>query len=977
MKRKLTVLMLLLLSASVISFGTVINSETFNGGLGTWTQYSVTGSQSWYQDDYDNDYFAKMSGYDSGSNENEDWLISPGFVPDDYENPIMYFQNAYNYSGPDLQLMVSTDYDGTSDPSTQGTWTDITDQATWSSGSFNWASSGDIDLSSYSGTTYVAFKYTSTADESKTWEVDDIVIAEDKPLGHVTFQVNMSAQIENGTFDPSSDFVDVTGGFAGWGSSLHQLQDLDGDSVYTTTVAIDTGSIEYKYRLNGNWDVAEGRSNRTYDVVEGDNEIPLVWWDDYNPNAVLDAEIYFSVDMSIQLMNGNFQPDSGDIAVVRGALNEWSGEDDQLTEDPATEGLYTYSYEMDSVALDADNQYKFVIVPGEGSDMWESIDNRSFSIPMDHDYTDSDGDGYVEVALDTVYFNNVGMEDIVTQDVTTYFTVDISSAINALNAGEVLIDSQTDADTISSVDEIDAVYINGLYGQWWDWGAAPEEYKMYDDGTHGDETAGDNVYTTDILYTAGQSKEVTYKYGINSLDNEAGFAENRSMTLDDANSTFDPETDCFGEQNTDDRLPFPEYTCGEQATTVTFQVNMSAQIDNGTFDPASDVVGVAGSINGWGDPSDDQLSDTDGDSIYTTTVEVDTGTIEYKYRLNNSWDVAESISNRTYTVVPGVNEIPVVWWNNFNPNAIVDAEIYFSVDMRIQLMNGNFMPDSGDIAVVRGALNEWSGEDDQLTEDPATEGLYTYSKEMDSLALGAGHEYKFVIVPGDDSGDMWESIDNRSVTVPMDHDYTDSDGDGYVEVALDTVYFNNVGMEDIVTQDVTTYFTVDISSAINALEAGEVLIDSQTDADTISTVDEIDAVYINGLFGQWWDWGAAPEDYKMYDDGTHGDETAGDNIYTTDILYTAGQSREVTYKYGINSLDNEAGFAENRTLTIDDANSTFDPEIDCFGSQNTDDRLPFPEYTCDGSALDEETAAIPEDYMLYDNYPNPSTRLLL
>jgi len=401
---------------------------------------------------------------------------------------------------------------------------------------------------------------------------------------------------------------------------------------------------------------------------------------------------------------------------------------------------------------------------------------------------------------------------------------------------------------------------------------------------------------------------------------------------------------------------------------VTFQVNMSAQIESGDFDPASDELEVTGSFNGWADPSDVTLSDGDSDSIYTTTTDIDTGTIEYKFKYGSTW---ESISNRTYTVVPGENVIPVVWWNDFNPNAIVDAEIYFSCDMSVQLMNGNFQPDSGDISVVRGAFNGWSGEEDQLTEDPATDGLYTYSMTMDSVALGASHAFKYVIVPGE-GDDVWESLpEDRTFSIPEDHQYTDSDGDGYIEVALDTVYFSNVGMEDIVMQNVNVYFTVDISSAINALEAGEVLIDSQTDADTISSVDEIDAVYVNGLKGQWWDWGSNPEDYKMYDDGTHGDETAGDNIYTRGILYTAGQAKEVTYKYGINSLDNEAGFAENRTMTIDDSESSFDPETDCFGSQNTDDRLPFPEYTCDGVDVEDGLAGIPEEYILYDNYPNP------
>ncbi len=161
----------------------VINSEPFDNGLGTWTPYNVSGDQEWYQSSYGERTFAKMTGYDSGSHANEDWLISPGMDIADFQSVTFNFTTATKYDGPALQLFYSTDYDGSGNPN-DFTWNEITDQAAWSDGNWNWVESGDVSLTDYlANGFYLAFKYTSTDEHSATWEVDDILVYGIKGVG--------------------------------------------------------------------------------------------------------------------------------------------------------------------------------------------------------------------------------------------------------------------------------------------------------------------------------------------------------------------------------------------------------------------------------------------------------------------------------------------------------------------------------------------------------------------------------------------------------------------------------------------------------------------------------------------------------------------------------------------------------------------------------------------------------------------------
>ncbi|HEX8384898.1 MAG TPA: alpha-amylase family glycosyl hydrolase, partial [Rubricoccaceae bacterium] len=109
-----------------------------------------------------------------------------------------------------------------------------------------------------------------------------------------------------------------------------------------------------------------------------------------------------------------------------------------------------------------------------------------------------------------------------------------------------------------------------------------------------------------------------------------------------------------------------------QPRSVTFQVNVGYQIEQGLFDPATESVDVAGTFNNWGASPRTPLADPDGDGTYEVTVGGFTvgQTAEFKFRYNGQWDGREEFAgggpNRTYTVQAGANVVSV-WYNDEQP----------------------------------------------------------------------------------------------------------------------------------------------------------------------------------------------------------------------------------------------------------------------------------------------------------------------
>jgi hypothetical protein len=151
------------------------NDDDVNSG--GWLVQQVIGTDTWEIGDlgsWEDRPYAVISNYDDGNSACESWLISPSLDLSSSSAASLSFDNAYNYSGDPLALLISTDYAGTGDPNA-ATWTSLT--ATWSTGGFAFVNSGNIDLADYlTSNVRIAFKYTGSDSSGRTWEIDNIII---------------------------------------------------------------------------------------------------------------------------------------------------------------------------------------------------------------------------------------------------------------------------------------------------------------------------------------------------------------------------------------------------------------------------------------------------------------------------------------------------------------------------------------------------------------------------------------------------------------------------------------------------------------------------------------------------------------------------------------------------------------------------------------------------------------------------------
>lgn len=315
---------------------------------------------------------------------------------------------------------------------------------------------------------------------------------------------------------------------------------------------------------------------------------------------------------------------------------------------------------------------------------------------------------------------------------------------------------------------------------------------------------------------------------------------------------------------------------------VTFQVDMTSQ-------PLATDVFVRGSFNGWGTVN--QLTNN-GSGVYTGTVDIATTTLqECKFNYNPG-DVWESVANRQFVVAGGAQTLPLTSWNVSDWPAPIN-QVTFQVDMTAQVLLGAFVPPGATIQ-VSGAFNGWGGTD-FLTNNPALSGnasnIYSMIIPVAGFPTGPGPEYKFRANGG------WESVNNRTWTV--------TGGDQI----LPLVYYNNDSPCDLLQQDTTVTFVLQITNGTVAMDG---------------TVFNGGNLYVNGAFPGWAGWDALlPQPVN---------NPGGSDFYEYTLLIPRGRPLAQHFKFSIGGADNENGMFMDHVQYIRTLGSTYTMPVCHFGT---------------------------------------------
>lgn len=153
-------------------------TENFENGSipAGWTQVQVAGNKAWYVTSFNENYYAAMTGY-KGTAPFDQYLISAPVDMSKAEVKNLNFRtqvNGYSSTTSKLEVYVITD---PANPATGATKLDVALATAPASGYSDWVQSGNIDLSKFTGTVYIAFRYSATTDANyATWCVDDVKV---------------------------------------------------------------------------------------------------------------------------------------------------------------------------------------------------------------------------------------------------------------------------------------------------------------------------------------------------------------------------------------------------------------------------------------------------------------------------------------------------------------------------------------------------------------------------------------------------------------------------------------------------------------------------------------------------------------------------------------------------------------------------------------------------------------------------------
>ena len=606
----------------------------------------------------------------------------------------------------------------------------------------------------------------------------------------VTFQVDMSDSNLDGT-----ETIYVTGSFDNWcGPCDNVLTDGDGDNVFTGVVNLAPGDYEFKYMINGwggdeqniggtacDFNPADEFGNRGFTLGEADLVLDVNCFDTCGPcdnggggDPTDSLSVTFNVDMN------NYGGTFGFVNVA-GSWNAFCADCNQMSDDDmdgiwtATINLppgenYRYKYQVDSWA--------------DEEDLAPLDDPIGPCVVKEGGFTNRDLDvaGTDPMVLDAVCWAScwscIGQDDVAGCNDDSASNYDATATAND---GSCVYDVTFSVNMSEyPLNASDSVYVNGEFNGW-----CGNCNAMLDED-------GDGVYSTTIPLT---SDYYEYKYTVNAWnaqENLAGLGacvtENFGFTnrvLQLAANQSEPVvcwnscSDCEGSGEvfgcTDSAANnYSDLATDDDGSCV---YNVTFQVDMNEYTGSYGTVNLNGSFAGWCGACI-PMTDDDTNGVYEVTVEIATGTIEYKFTVDGWSDqemfvegtsctsTIDGFTNRTMDVT-GAATLDVVCWNscyacdvatgctdpgalNYDDTAIADdGSCSYTVTLRLDMSNAT-ISEAG--VHVAGAFQAW----DPGSTPMSTPGLDLYEY---TLQLSNG-SYQFIYI----NGNTWDGQES----VPAD-----------------------------------------------------------------------------------------------------------------------------------------------------------------------------------------------------------------
>ncbi len=837
----------------------------------------------------------------------------------------------------------------------------------------------------------------------------------------VTFKVNLKVQAKIKKFDPTKDTIVVRGDFNGWGGNGAKLTSPSNDSIYTGTFDVGTvpKRVTYKFVIAGsdgssNWEIdfADGKhKDRTDTIPSSPWTLPVVWFNGDSVSQPQDNFMTFRVDMRAPMKAATFNK-ATDSVVVRGDFNGWFG-NTVVCADADNDSIYTVTHNVGTVNR---MEFKFVIHKSTG-DTW--------------------GDGTGNIVW-TKFTGTPQTLPIIKWNVSPYMNVTflINTAtdpdtIHGNSSVEVRGQTHVSSNPLdwSAKTTVKGVNVaNGVAGATDYWKATGKflisdtvDYKFFSNAKPGITPGSPNEHN-------GWEQDL------------ATSTKNHFLVVGSSDTTLPVEfVNAGAKTNPQYWRPYVE----TDSVEVYFRVNMANNQDFNKAAMKMGVRGSAGGLDWGKTfflkqeaSHSNAGSKYDGTNFWSGAVKfprniapdagVSTTTVYYKFVIHNSSDAPDAppvkwedgivrgldtlaIENkasnpaRIFRYSQTMSDTTLVWryWANLTsmPPAGNDTVIVkFSTNLSKAVNTNSFK--LGDSVLVRYGLagSATASKDKYLVRQGITG--YNYSA-VDSSVTGTKIDatgksnliYQYYLVKN--------GVELRETYYNFDYTGTDQ---SLAErrmvaitsksiVALDTStnilnahrqpFFRNTRK---LTQVVNVTFKLDLRPAFWQVSAGDTLDDIQGPWRVTKSIK--DSIYkwgvsINGpAVGGWTTWGNTlynDLNRKMFDDGTHGDATAGDHIYAVQFTFgpDSTNGRNLVgqeFKFGIRGGDNEGGrggYGNNHVENIDDSSpsSTIDVQ---WGSMNPKfysnwdyvNRNPVTE-------VENPTAGVPLVYSLEQNYPNP------